>query len=163
MLLPSLNQTCSRILVFLSPKRKKLSYHGRYSGGVIVLVRKDFVPFVERIYLDVDNIVVLRIKKVLVGTDKDVMFISAYLPPYDSSYWKQTPHGYGMEIIEKCVMDLHDKTDNFYLLLCGDLNARTASENYSQVQDDYEDVLSKVVNSSLGNHKIIIRMFLVNS
>ena len=98
-------------------KAKKLSYHGRYSGGVIVLVRKDFVPFVERMYLDVDNVVVLRIKKVLLGTDKDVMFISAYLPPYDSSYWKQTPHGYGMEIIEKCVMDLHDKTDDFYLLL----------------------------------------------
>ena len=163
MLLPSLNQTCSRILVFLSPERKKLSYHGRYSGGVIVLVRKDFVPFGERIYFDVDNIVLLRIKKVLLGTDKDVMFISAYLPPYDSSYWKQTPLAYGLEIIEKCVMDLHDKTDEFYLLLCGDLNARTASENYNQVQDDYEDVLSKVVNSSLGNHKIIIRMFLVNS
>ena len=52
-----------------------------------------------------------------------------------------------MEIIEKCVLDLHDKTDDFYLLLCGDLNARTASENYNQVQDDYEDVLSNVVNS----------------
>ena len=57
-------------------KAKKLSYHGRYSGGVIILVRKDFVPFVERIYLDVDNIVVSRVKKVLLGTDKDVMFIS---------------------------------------------------------------------------------------
>ena len=119
-------------------------------------MRKHFVPFVERIYLDVDNIAVLRIRKVLLGTDKDVMFISAYLPPCDSSYWKLTPHGYGMEIIEKCVMDLHDKTDDFYLLLCGDLNARTASENYSQVQDDYEDVLSEVVNSfprkSQDNH-----------
>ena len=52
--------------------------------------------------------------------------------------------------------DLHDKTDNFYLLLCGDLNARTASENYNPVQDDYEDVLSTVVNSfprkSQDNH-----------
>ena len=146
--------------MFLSPKRKKLSYHGRHSGGVIVLVRKDFVPFGERIYFDVDNIVLLRIKKVLLGTDKDVMFISAYLPPYDSSYWKQTPLGYGMEIIEKCVMDLHDKTNDFYLLLCGDLNARTASENYNQVQDDYEDVLCKVVNSfprkSQDNHTNIL-------
>ena len=67
-------------------KAKKLSYHGRYSGGGIVRVSKDFVPFKERIYLDVDNIVVLKIKKVLLETDKDVMLISAYLPPYDSSY-----------------------------------------------------------------------------
>ena len=62
-------------------KAKKLSYQERYSWDVIVLVRKHFVTFVERRYLDVDNIVVLRIKKVLLGTDKDVMFISANLPP----------------------------------------------------------------------------------
>ena len=62
-------------------KAKKLSYQERYSWDVIVLVRKHFVPFVERRYLDVDNIVVLRIKRVLLGTDKDVMFISANLPP----------------------------------------------------------------------------------
>ena len=53
-------------------------------------------------------------------------------------------------------LDLHDKTDDFYLLQCGDFNARTASENYNQVQDDYEDVLSKVVSSfprqSQDNH-----------
>ena len=48
-------------------KAKKLSYHRRYSGGVIVLVRKDFVPFVKSTYLDVDNIVVLRIKRVFIG------------------------------------------------------------------------------------------------
>ena len=41
--------------------------------------------------------------------------------------------------LKKCVLDLHDIPDDFYLLLCGDLNARTASENYNQIQDDYED------------------------
>ena len=97
--------------------------------------------------MDVDNVVVLRMKKFLLGTDKDAMFISAYPPPYDSNYWKATQHGYGVELIEKCVMDLHDVTDDFSLLLCGDLNARTASENYNQVQDDCEDVLAKVCDS----------------
>ena len=53
-----------------------------------------------------------------------------------------------MEIIEKCVMDLHDKTDHFYLLLCGDFSAWTASENYNQIQDDYEDNPTK----SQDNH-----------
>ena len=52
-----------------------------------------------------------------------------------------------MEIIEKCVMDLHDITDDFYLLQCGKLNARIALEHYDQIQDDYEDVLYKVINS----------------
>ena len=89
----------------------------------------------------------LRIKKVLLGTDKDVMCIFTYLSPYGSSCWKLTPHSYGMETTQQCVMDLHDITDNFYLRLCGDLNAQTASENYNQVQDNYEDVLSKVAKS----------------
>ena len=35
--------------------------------------------------MDVDSVVVLRMKKFLLGTDKDVMFIAAYLPPYDSN------------------------------------------------------------------------------
>ena len=83
-------------------KVKKLSSHGRLSGGVLVLVRKQFLPFVERMHLDVDSVVVLRMKKFLLGTDKDVMFIAAYLPPYDSNYWKVTQHGYGIEVIEKC-------------------------------------------------------------
>ena len=66
-------------------KAKNLSSHGRLSGGVLVLVRKQFLPFVERMHVDVDNVIVLRMKKVLLGTDKDVMFIAACLPPYDSN------------------------------------------------------------------------------
>ena len=38
------------------------SSHGRLSGGVLVLVRKQFSPFVERMHVDVDNVVVLRMK-----------------------------------------------------------------------------------------------------
>ena len=73
--------TCSGIWEFLLPKQKKLSSH----GGVLVLVRKQFLSFVERMHVDVDNVVVLRMKKVLLGKDKDVMFIAACLPPYDSN------------------------------------------------------------------------------
>ena len=62
-------------------------------------------------------------------------------------YWKVTQHGYGVELKEKCAMDLRDVTDDFSLLLCGDLNARTASENYNKVQDDCEDVFAKVCHS----------------
>ena len=53
-------------------------------------------------------------------------------------------------------MDLHHVTDDFSLLLCGDPNARTASENYNQLQDDCEDVLAKVCDcfprKSQDNH-----------
>ena len=115
--------------------------------------------------MDVDNVVVLRMKKVLLGTYKDVMFITAYLPQYDSNYRKVTQHGYGVELIEKCVLDLHVVTDDFSLLLCGDLNARTASENYNQVQDDCEDVLAKVCDcfprKSQDNHTNVFGQHLI--
>ena len=89
------------------------------------------------------------------GTDKDVMFIFTYLLPYGSSCWKLTPHSYRMETTEQCVMDVHDITDDFYLLLRGDLNAQTASKNYNQVQDNDEDVLSKVAKSFHRNQMIL--------
>ena len=115
--------------------------------------------------MDVDNVVVLGMKKVLPGTEKDVMFIAAYLPPYDSNYSKVTQHGYGVELFEKCVMDLHDVTDDFSLLLCGYLNARTASENYNQGQDDCEDILAKVCDcfprKSQDNHTNVFGQQLV--
>ena len=89
------------------------------------------------------------------GTDKEVMCIFTYLPPYGSSFWKLALHSCGMETTEQCVMDVHDITDDFYLLLCGDLNAQTASENYNQVQDNYKDVLSKVAKSFHRNQMML--------
>ena len=35
------------------------------------------------------------------------------------------------------ITDLHDVTDDFSLLHCADLNARTVSENYNQVEDTH--------------------------
>ena len=106
----------------------------------MVLVRKQFLQFVERMHVDEDNVVLLRMKKALLGTDKNVIFIAAYLQPY----WKAMQHGYDVQIIENCITDLYGVTDDFPLLLSGDLKARTAPENYNQVQDDCEEVFDKI-------------------
>ena len=103
----------------------KLSYHGRQSGGVILLIKRTFSPFVNRISSEVENCIVVEIKKELFGTDKNIMLIASYIPPCDSNFWKITQNGFGLELIEKCVLDLHDKRDDFYILLCGDFNARS--------------------------------------
>ena len=128
-------------LVF-NAKARKLSHQGRYSGGVIVLVRKKFGSYVEQIYTEFDNVIVLKMKKELFGTPKDIMYICLYIPPHDSSYWQYCHQSYGIEIIEQCVLDLNDTYDDFHLLLCGDLNARTASENTKSIDDDLDDMLS---------------------
>ena len=131
-------------------KATKLSHRGRHSGGVLVLVKKCLDLFVERIDVDVENTVVMKLSKRLFRSDKDIMFISTYIPPYDSSFWLSATNGYGMELLDKCIMDLHDRFDDFQVLLCGDMNARTADKNYSGHSletEGIEDVIN-VNNSS---------------
>ena len=85
-------------------KAKKLSKQGRSSGGIIVLVKKHLTNFVKHVPTDQSNTIVLKLSKDLFGTDVDVMFISTYIPPYDSVFWKQTDGGYGLEVIEECIL-----------------------------------------------------------
>ncbi len=47
---------------------KKLSHQGRYSGGVVVMVRKQYSPYVKRISTDLENMIVLKIDKELLQT-----------------------------------------------------------------------------------------------
>ena len=97
--------------------------------------------YVEQLPIDVENTIVLKIDKQLFGTPKDIMYVCSYIPPYDSNYWKNSQFGYGIELLEQCILDLYDSFDDFHVLLCGDLNARTASENYTSVSVELEDVL----------------------
>ena len=99
--------------------------------------------------MDVDSVVALRMKKFLLGTDKDVMFIAAYLPPYDSNYWKVTQHGYGMEFIEKCVMDLHDVTDDFSLLLCGKKAVFNLCTSFQKCREMAKETFFKIFDSKI--------------
>ena len=44
------------------------SIHGRLSGGVILLFRKELSEYVERINIETDNIIALRLSHRLLGT-----------------------------------------------------------------------------------------------
>ena len=122
-------------------EEKKLSHQGRYSGGVVVMVRKQYSPYVKQISTDLENMIVLKIDKELLQTPKDVMLLCSYIPPYDSAYWKNCRYGIGIDLLEQCILDLHDSFDDFHILLCGDLNARTASENYTGIAEDFQDIM----------------------
>ena len=121
-------------------KAKKLSHIGRLSGGVIVLVHKKYEPFISEVHVDADNIIVVKIDKLLFGTAKDIMYISCYIPPYDSPFWQTSQHGYGMEVLDQVLLDLYDLHDDFSFILNGDFNARTASRNFSGISDDFDDM-----------------------
>ena len=77
----------------------------------------------KQISTDLENMIVLKIDKELLQTPKDVMLVCSYIPPYDSAYWKNCRYGTGIDLLEQCILDLHDSFDDFHTLLCGDLNA----------------------------------------
>ena len=93
------------------------------------MVRKQYSPYVEQISADLENMIVLKIDKELLQTPKYVILVCSYIPPYDSIYRKNCQYEFGLELLEQCILDLHDSFDDFHILLCGGLNARTASGN----------------------------------
>ena len=50
--------------------------------------------------LTLKNTVVLKIKKELLGTSKDVMLIYMYLSPYDSNVWTIMQNGHGIDLLK---------------------------------------------------------------
>lgn len=119
----------------------KLSKHGRLAGGVMILVRKLLSHLIEKINVDLENIVVLKMKKDLMQSEKDIILIGCYLPPIDSKFWSVAQNGTGFDVIEKCVLCVCEKIADFHLMLFGDFNARTGNRNSSSAPDDF-DILS---------------------
>ena len=91
--------------------------------------RKKFSKFIKQVKIYYENMIVLQIDKHLFATDTDIFFIGLYVPPCESAVYGVTQNGYGIEPLEQCVMDLYDKFDNFDIIVCGDLNARTPEWN----------------------------------
>ena len=58
----------------------------------------------------------------------DVVYMCAYVPPENSPYCSAFDIDDGISLLEKSLADAMLSLDNVYLLLCGDLNSRTANE-----------------------------------
>ena len=87
--------------VFVSPGIKLTDAPtGRLSGGVALLVRKQFARFVKQIHVEYDYCVVLQLSKELFGLDKDCILLGIYLPPSNSIYYKDCEIDNGMSLVE---------------------------------------------------------------
>ena len=92
-------RTSLQNLVCLSRQQKKLSHHGRFSGGVIALIRKSLVSYMKRIDTETDSAIVFRIAEQLFGKAKPIVMVFTYLPPTQSSYYDHIQNGYGVELL----------------------------------------------------------------
>ena len=113
---------------------KKLSHQGRYSGGVLVLIKRQFSKFVKEIKLnDCNNVIALRLDKNVLRLKKDVIIVACYINPDGSPAYNDFELNDGILILEEALLQL--RGDNVYWVVCGDLNARTGT-----VQPDEEEM-----------------------
>ena len=112
---------------YTAPARK-LSGQGRSSGGVMLLVRNCLASHVKLVDISFDNIIVVELSSVLLGTEKNVFFICAYLPPADSPFYNTSDFDNGVSLLEQCILSVLEKYGDVPFILCVDFNARTAAE-----------------------------------
>ena len=115
------------------------SIHGCLSGGVVLLVRKELCEYVERIDVETDNIIALRLSHWLLGTPSDCLLVGTYLPHEKSPYYEETDIYNGVYLLEDCLLDLIRVCGDIPFIICGDLNARTAFMNARDV-DPIDDI-----------------------
>jgi len=106
------------------------SVHGRLSGGLVFLVKQKFVHLVQQVPVETDNIIVLKLKAELLGTNTDCLLVGVYLPPENAKYYEDTEIYNGVSILEDCFLEMFAECGDLPLILCGDLNSRTGTSNF---------------------------------
>lgn len=105
----------------------------RLCGGVSVLAEKTLDDFIERVHVEYDHIVVLKLSKNVLGTINPILLVAVYLPPTGSVYYDNTDIVNGVAILEQCLLDLAEHHPEAEFLIAGDLNSRTANGNYKDM------------------------------
>ena len=68
----------------------------------------------------------IKISRTVFDTPKDVVFTGCYVPPENSPYYDNLTMKDGVQALEECLMEVLGNEEH-YMVLCGDLNARTGS------------------------------------
>ena len=112
--------------VFVSPGIKLTDAPTwRLSGGVALLVRKQFARFVKQIHVQYDYFVVLRLSKELSGLDKDCILLGVYSPLQIVYITKTVKLIMECPLVENCIFDIIEQHGELPFLGFGDLNTRT--------------------------------------
>ena len=129
----------------------KLTKQGRQSGGVVCLIRSNLTRFVRELKSDCHNVLFFLLDKSLFGFSKDVVYVCAYIPPECSPYYAHYDIDNGIDLLEEALSDILLSLDDVYVILCGDLNARTSNmiPDTSCVTNNYENSLFRENNESV--------------
>ena len=105
---------------------------GRYSGGsvggVLVAVKHFLTPYISLIKRTSDYIW-CKLDKTFFHLEKDILLCSCYIPPKDSPYFDP-------DTFSNLENDINVFKGNNFIVLAGDFNARTGTEN-DFITNDY--------------------------
>ena len=117
---------------------EKFTQLGRPSGGIVVLIKKQLKPFIEIVKTNINHIICLKIKKSLLNSARDLLYICTYIHPSNSIYYSTKSYDSTFEVLEEFIADEIQKNENVDLILTGDLNARIGDWCFS-LSDDYTE------------------------
>ena len=109
------------------------------------------MPFVTQIDCKYDNMICIQISKDCVGLHGDLFFVSLYVPPYQSPYYKQSDTNCCIHHLEEFLSNLYQNGENAYLLVGSDFNAvlesaSSSKSGSSSITDDEPDLLEDAVS-----------------
>ena len=116
-----------KIVAMSPPMKRNTKRPGRCSGGILVAVKNFLTPYVE-LLKQTPSYIWCRIASNLFQTDKDILLCSVYIPPRDSPYFDPG-------IFTNLENDINNLKNDYSIVLMGDFNARTGTENDFIVED----------------------------
>ena len=93
-------------------------------------IKSEFCHLIDSIECISDFMVIIKLDKRLLGLDKDIIYITAYVPPCTSRY-ANIDH---FNTISNTILDYD--IEYFYHLIAGDLNAHTKLESDLVIFDE---------------------------
>ena len=148
----------------------KLTRQGRRSGGVMCLVRKELATHIRELNCDSGNFLCFLLNKNMLQLDRDVVYMCAYVPPENSSYYTVFDIENGISVLEEALTDIMLSLDDVYVLLCGDFNGRTSDifpdiweNNYNSYEQDEDETISRCSEDTVLNSygKFLLNMCVV--
>ena len=134
-------------IIQLNRRNKRLNTK-RDSGGIALYIRDKYHKYCERFKTDSDDIIWLKIDRKLFNLTYDLYLCLSYIIPSCSSREALTEISVLDRISDHIIQIANETNNNYNILLCGDLNSRTGSEqdfvifdndvNMDLLPDDYE-------------------------
>ena len=111
---------------------KKYSKLGRPSGGLVLLIKKSLSSFIDIVETNLSHVLAIKIKKSLLKTQKDLLYVTIYNHPKESIFYKNKDYYSTLEQTENFLAKNIEEGKDFDIIINGDLNARIADWAYTE-------------------------------